>query len=239
MNKKFVILLLLGTALAISTGCRTKSKFTARDMDMSHVSNHAERKQVFYDFLRPIVENENNRIRALRRSLLAARQNNNRKAFVARIAEQYKVPWNKDDEDWMKLLERVDTVPLQVALAQSAIETNWGRSRFALEGNNFFGQWCNVKDCGMVPEKRAEGKLHEVARYDSVNASVRSYLQNINTTRAYYSLREIRRKQREADQVPDAIALAGGLKKYSQRRGHYVNSVKRLIINDKMLMLGS
>jgi Bax protein len=239
MNKKFVILLLLGAALAISAGCRIKTTVTAKDMDMSAVHNHEERKKRFYNFLRPVIESENNRIKTLRQSLMAARQHNNRKAFVKRIAEQYNVAWSENNQDWNKLLERVDIVPLQIVLAQSAIETNWGRSRFALEGNNFFGQWCHVKNCGMVPERRSSGKKHEVERYNSINASVRSYLKNINTTRAYYPLREIRRRLRETGQALDALALAGGLKKYSQRRGHYVNSVKRQIIKDNALMLGS
>jgi Bax protein len=241
MNFKNTVtcLLLAGTIVISITGCRVQTEFTARDMDMHNVQTHAERKQRFFDFLRPIIEQENRRILALRQSLLAAKMHNNRKAFVSGIARSYTVNWDPGNENWDKLLERVDAIPVEIALAQSAIETNWGKSRFALQGNNFFGQWCLQKNCGIVPEKRSRNQTHEVARFDSVNASVRSYLKNINTARAYYSLRKLRRMQREAGEPVNPVAMAGGLVNYSQRRYQYVNAIKRLIVQDSALMLGS
>ena len=65
------------------------------------------------------------------------------------------------------------------------MESAWGTSRFAREGNNLFGQWCYKTGCGIVPKRRGEGQVHEVASFESVDAAVASYLRNINSHRAY------------------------------------------------------
>ena len=39
------------------------------------------------------------------------------------------------------LLIKVDTIPVSLALAQAVIESGWGTSRFAYEGNALFGQY--------------------------------------------------------------------------------------------------
>ncbi|MGW8288481.1 MAG: hypothetical protein ACWGOD_09605, partial [Desulfobulbales bacterium] len=48
------------------------------------------------------------------------------------------------------LLERVDAVPTSIILAQGAIESSWGSSRFTREGNSIFGMW-TWKNKGIVP----------------------------------------------------------------------------------------
>lgn len=90
----------------------------------------------------------------------------------------------------------------------------------------------------MVPDKREAGTKHEVARFKSVNASVRSYIKNINTGTVYAPLRNIRKINRAAGKEPDAYAQAGGLIKYSQRREEYIKEIRSIIQANKALMLG-
>ena len=47
-----------------------------------------------------------------------------------------------------QLAERVDTIPTSLVLVQGATESGWGTSRFAVEGNNLFGQRCYDTGCG-------------------------------------------------------------------------------------------
>ncbi|MBE9567673.1 MAG: glucosaminidase domain-containing protein [Proteobacteria bacterium] len=205
---------------------------------MSNIIDINDKKQRFFDFMRPIIIDENARILKLREKLLAARENNNDKTFVAHIAKTYTVDWHSENGNWDKLLERVDTIALELPLAQSAAESAWGQSRFAQEGNNFFGQWCYTEDCGIIPKKRDKGTRHEVASFKSVNDSVRSYMKTINTGRVYVQLRKIRSENRAAGKKPDAIAQAGGLIKYSQRREAYVKEIRSMIRYNQKLMLG-
>lgn len=70
-----------------------------------------------------------------------------------------------------------------------------------------------------------------------MNASVRSYLKNINTGSVYAPLRNIRKNNRAAGKKPDATAQAGGLIKYSQRREKYVKEIQSLIRTNQELMV--
>lgn len=214
-------------------------QFTAKDLDMTHVVDVKDKKKRFFDFMRPIVKDENNRVLKLRESLISARKTNSNQAMVAETAKDYSVDWEPGKENWEKLLERVDAVALELVLAQSANESAWGQSRFATQGSNFFGQWCYKKGCGLVPKKRDKGTKHEVAKFSSVNKSVRSYIKNINTGRVYAPLRQVRRQNREAGKEPNAIAQAGGLIKYSQRREAYVKEIRSMIRYNQKLMLGN
>ena len=89
-----------------------------------------------------------------------------------------------------------------------------------------------------MPKKRDKGTRHEVAKFKTVNDSVRSYIKNINTGRVYAPLRKVRREDREQGQPANAYDQAGGLIKYSQRREAYVKEIRSMIRVNKKLMLG-
>jgi Bax protein len=237
MEKLFVPVFLIAIVVA-TVAIQPDTGITADDLDMSNLSGVDDRKKRFFDFMRPIINDENAKILKLRKQLLAAKEQNNNKVFVARTAKQYSVSWDPKKENWDKLLERVDAIALELSLAQSADETAWGQSRFAKQGNNFFGQWCYTKGCGIIPAERNRGSTHEVTRFNSINDSVRSYIKTINTGRAYARLRKVRRENRAAGKQPNAKAQAGGLIKYSQRGEAYVKEIRALIRVNKKLMLG-
>jgi len=236
--EKLLVPLFLIAIVAITAAIQPRTGFTANDLDMSDIKDINDKKIRFFNFMRPIINDENARVLKLREKLITAKENNNNKKFVARTAKAYSVNWDPENENWDKLLERVDTVALELSLAQSATESAWGQSRFARQGNNFFGQWCYTKGCGIVPAERGKGSTHEVASFSSVNNSVRSYIKNINTGRAYALLRKIRRDNRTTGKQPDAKAQATGLVKYSQRREEYVKEIRAMIQVNKKLMTG-
>lgn len=237
--KKFILLCCLLSLNAFSPVLYADAKIvTASDLDMSNLRDVTDKKRRFFDFMRPIINDENAKVLALREKLVAAKKNKNNHELVAKTAESYSVEWTTGKESWKKLLERVDAIALEVALAQSANESAWGQSRFAQQGNNFFGQWCYRKGCGIVPKKRDKGTRHEVASFKSVNDSVRSYIKNINTGRVYAPLRKVRREDREKGKPANAYDQAGGLIKYSQRRGEYVKEIRSMIKYNQKLMLG-
>lgn len=236
--KKATFIFLLFTFALTNAACKVKNKVTAQDLNMTNLVDVDDRKKRFFDFMRPIINDENTKVLSLRKALQTAKKNNNRKAFVTKTAKDYNLNWEAGKENWDELLERVDAVALEVALAQSANESAWGQSRFAQKGNNFFGQWCYEKGCGIIPEQRDEGTKHEVAKFDSVNESVQSYIKNINTSHAYYPLRKARKEDRIAGKNPDALSQTSGLVKYSQRREEYVKEILSMIRVNKKLMLG-
>ena len=76
------------------------------------------------------------------------------------VAKKYKVSWKLygSNKFYDKLLNRVNIIPISMAVAQGAVESGWGKSRFAKEANNYFGHWCFTKGCGLVPSARSEGE---------------------------------------------------------------------------------
>ena len=89
-----------------------------------------------------------------------------------------------------KLLQKVDKIPVSLALAQAAIESGWGTSRFAIEGNALFGQyiWDQNKD-GIVPENRDLGENYKIKSFNTLSDSVSSYMKNLNTNHHYAEFR--------------------------------------------------
>lgn len=211
--------------------------------DFDQIKEVSARKQAFFEYLAPVVATENQRVLRQRERLveLAERlQAGERltwldRRWLGRLAGEYDVNWERDGEgddrlESVAMLERrVDAVPVSLALVQAATESGWGRSRFAVEGNNLFGHWCYRRGCGLVPERRNTGAAHEVAAFDSVSASVRRYLHNLNTHAAYAPLRAIRARLRDNGDSPSAMALADGLTRYSERREEYVDEIKTVI----------
>ena len=137
-------------------------------------------------------------------------------SFVKALTRKYRT--RSADE----LLRRVDIVPLSLILAQGALESSWGTSRFAVEGNNIFGMW-TWEGRGMVPNRRDKGKTHKVEIYDSILDSVRTYLLTLNRLSAYQELRDIRQHSL------DSVDLAEGLFLYSERGDAYIQDIVSVI----------
>jgi len=164
----------------------------------------------------------------------AAAAIHNEAAALRRLGKRYNMAAVGDgpgalEEHVEKLLLRVDVVPASLVIAQAAKESGWGSSRFAREGNNFFGIWCFNRGCGMTPANRDAGRHHEVAMFDTVKEGVRYYIRTINSHNAYSTLRQIRAVARNNNQPFGGEQLATGLLRYSERGVLYVNEIQSMI----------
>lgn len=195
-----------------------------------------EKKKAFVSFMKPGVDYINGLLVSAHNRLIALEKsgsmNEDDKQFLSRVSELFNhpLPENGPDKAWYKeALKRVDVIPADLVLTQAAKESGWGTSRFAREGNNYFGQWCYTAGCGLVPGARTEGMTHEVAVFDDAYQSIRAYFLNVNRNRAYAGLRDIRSKLRKSNQPLSGEALANGLISYSERGQAYVDEVQGMI----------
>jgi Bax protein len=209
--------------------------------DFAHYTQVQQKKSAFFDYMLPLVIQSNQVVIEDRNELeMLASKNDDFSFFerraLNRLADNYFVHREKrnDLEVIEQLLLRVDPVPPSLALAQAAIESAWGTSRFAVQGNNLFGQWCYKKGCGLVPLRRNSGSHHEVAKFDRVSESVKSYIRNINTHRAYADLRVSRARLRSAENSASGHQLAENLIEYSELREKYVDEVQAVIRINKL-----
>ena len=208
--------------------------------DFSQITDVNQKKAAFFDFLRPAVEHENQRVDRERKFLESIKPtvsvgeplSSDQLNYVEKLAETYKVSLHEQgvNADWLsEMLSRVDMIPESLVLSQAANESGWGTSRFAVEGNNYFGQWCYRKGCGLVPNARNDGANHEVAVFASPYLSVQAYFMNVNTNRAYQDLRDIRAAQRMSGEIIEGTKLAEGLSRYSERGQAYVDEIQAMI----------
>ena len=206
--------------------------------DFSDIPAGEARKAAFFAYLGPIVDRANERRLEDRAYLLTLQQQQMQQATLAKrdrirletLRTDYGLGRDLEVDALIEaLLERVDSIPRSLALAQAAKESAWGTSRFAVEANNYFGQRCYRKNCGLVPAARRRGAKFEVRRFPSVEASVASYMNNINTHPEYQILREYRAEQRRRGVPLSGIHAAERLTQYSERRQAYVDEIQSLI----------
>tara|TARA_E500000081_G_scaffold9087_1_gene10859 strand:+ start:4739 stop:5422 length:684 start_codon:yes stop_codon:yes gene_type:complete len=105
-------------------------------------------------------------------------------------------------------------LPRKLIIAQAILESAWGKSRFANEGNNLFGiRTFDKSQEHLLPITWDPNKWPGwgVKVYESKCASVRDYVRIINEVWAYEELREARKEN------PDitAVELAMYLDKFS------------------------
>ncbi len=204
--------------------------------DFSQYPAGSERKEAFFGYFLPLVEQRNQEILQTRERVkewseradsLSSREERELLELGSRLNISEFDPQN--ETHWNLLLRRLDKVPPSLALAQAANESAWGTSRFSLEGYNYFGQWCFTKGCGIVPSSRDTGKTHEVASFGTPRQSVESYMQNLNRHNAYKDLRLIRERLRDQGEPITGVALAAGLEQYSERGEEYIKELRSMI----------
>ena len=152
-------------------------------------------------------------------------------AWLNNLTTAYKITGaNLQNEDtWQQLLSRVDVVPTSLVIAQAIEESSWGKSRFAKQGNNLFGQWCYSEGCGLVPHQRAQDATFEVKRFSDAQASVKSYMLNLNTLHLYHDFRTRRSDLRVAGRPVTGLNLVDALNMYSIHRQVYINAILQII----------
>ena len=196
--------------------------------EIKKIENTKKRKNLFIQIVLPLILEENNRIRIDRRklfSILNKNINSNvEKRWINKKFKQYGVV----NKDLSTLKIRMDMVPVSLAIAQSAKETGWGTSRFALEGNALFGQWTWEGE-GIKPSGADTNSTHKVMKFKVLKASVRAYIRNLNTHRSYKSFRRERAVQRDNFEKFNSLELANHLDKYAETGKEYVKILKQII----------
>jgi Bax protein len=239
MNRVIVLILLLLTAIFVSLALFSKSSNPIPDFTI--YDNVKDKKIAFFDYMLPLVREQNSRIKNQRERLLELQHlsmpefSKSQEDLVIELIQEYRIKSNEVSTNEIKeLMLRVDEVPASLALAQAAMESAWGTSRFAVQANNLFGQWCYTEGCGLVPLRRDTGSSHEVEKFRSVSDAVSSYMRNINSHRAYTDLRNARAQLRESGDVVTGYKLAEGLIDYSELREAYVEEIQAVIRINKL-----
>ena len=186
------------------------------------------KKKAFLDFIVPIAKKLNIKILKQRKIVIGLKTKEDLTSDEKQLLEKLMREYKTDNID--TLLVRLDIIPVSLIVAQSVIESGWGTSRFAQQGNSLFGQR-DYSGSGIKP-KHATG--FTVAKFDTIPDSVKSYLNNLNTHKAYKKFRNIRKYMRDNGENIDSLRLVKGLTKYSERGLAYVQDVASIIKSNKL-----
>ncbi len=196
----------------------------------SHLAlSGTEQKESFIKIVLPLILASNEEISKRREAIRRAFENDDW-ATLEKWAKLYKIDVTDQDNKALmtRLLERADTIPVALALAQAAVESGWGTSRFAIQGNALFGQWAWREQAGIRPLDASNDRA-VVRSFGSLLGSVRAYMHNLNTHSHYQKFRKARSALRNRPKAGEARILAKYLDRYAEIGQAYVKKLEVLI----------
>jgi len=201
--------------------------------DFNAIEDATQRKTLFLAFMLPNIQAVNATIIAERTHLQQLQKQGEptvkTQKELDRFAERY-----GGEATFDSLLKRVDIIPVSLALTQSAIESGWGTSRFAAQGNALFGEHTSSDEYGLQPAGLSENSQIKIEAFETTYDAVASYMLNLNAHTAYEDLRNTRASLRAQDQPLTATALAPSLLSYSERAQAYVDDVLLIITQNNL-----
>ena len=195
----------------------------AIDLSVLDVQN---KKQAFINIMLPSIllakhQLEEDRIKVLALEKKREPLSDEEERYLANLKKDYKCHTSKE------LLLRLSTHPTSIVLAQAAIESGWGTSRFYKEANNVFGVWSYSENEPRIKAMEdREGKSVYVRKYDVLPESIISYFKTI-ARGPYSEFRAAREK------ISEVSVLISYLEVYSELREEYVKRLDQLIQYNK------
>ena len=202
--------------------------------DLNTLGDTRKKRDLFIKIMLPLILDENKKISDDREKLFKILSKDfntaGERVWLRRRFNEYKI----DDKDFSELKMRMDIIPVSIGLAQSANESGWGTSRFALEGNALIGQWTYSKK-GISPSDKDPNKTHKVLQFQILKASVKAYKNNLNTHNAYRKFREERARLRQEGKPIKGLELTEFLDKYAAIGEKYVKILDGIIRQNSLM----
>lgn len=179
----------------------------------------SEKKQQFYTLVLPPLRDVYTK---LQKQYLEIQKNIDNPAYKEKITKLKKIYKVTTDE---ALLMALKPHPISIALAQAAMESAWGTSRFFHKANNIFGMWSVNKNEKRIPanEQRKGKYTIWLKKFDSLEDSIRAYYITLSRAKAYKKFRKL---NYETD---DVYIIITGLTSYSERGEKYVKELGNMI----------
>jgi Bax protein len=118
-------------------------------------------------------------------------------------------------------LKKEEQIPSLLIIAQSIVESDYGTSRFAKEGNALFGVRVWSKN-GILPLKQDPSINWRIKTYHSKCASTKDYINILNNNHHYSNFRNLRKKTK------DPIKLAETLENYSTSQTYRIEIIRMI-----------
>jgi Bax protein len=124
-------------------------------------------------------------------------------------------------------LHKYERIPTELIIAQAVLESNYGKSRFAKQGNNLFGirTW-NLKEKHIKPFDTND-QTFGIKVFKSKCSCVRYYIKILNNSSAFKEFRKMRKKMLDNNYI-NVLSLTQYISKFATDKD-YVKKVQRTI----------
>jgi Bax protein len=196
-------------------------------------------KAYFSEYIYKLTKKENLKIleeRSFIKNLLSSSEikttiNKKQLKKLTELKKRYRV---KNLYDLKSYMMKIDVIPPSMSIAQAAVESAWGKSRFTKKANNIFGHWTYNSKNGIVPKRRTAGSKHLIRVFKNLQDSLSAYMLNLNRHTAYKSFREKRYQTRMKNKHPMGLELSQTMTKYSGIGKKYLSILKSVIKKNKL-----
>lgn len=181
-----------------------------------------EKKRKFFDMMLPAILVAKTNLDLTRKEvkILSKKTELSRveKHRLNRLMKKFKT------NDIQVLIKRLHTFPVSIVLAQAAIESGWGSSRFFLQANNPFGIWSfSTKHNRIAASSTRDGTKVYLRKFEDLEQAIDTYYVMLATGKPFAAFRDARMRTNNPD------TLIQSLKMYSERRESYIADLAQVI----------
>lgn len=200
--------------------CLANLSYAATVTQAKEFSNYKNKKQIFIQTVLSEVESVERTILRDKKTIegmLAKKQNTwteEERRILEKNYEKFKVK-NRTAKD---LLKKMIVPPPSLILAQAIVESGYGTSKVAKQGNNLFGVTSLSKS---DQDSISTGRLR-YKRYPNIHASVEDYILTLARNQRYEKLREGIRQGENSLQL---VHRLGGYSELGKGYSHYVAKI--------------
>ncbi len=182
------------------------------------------KKDRFYALLVPAVEKIHKEL-LFKYKIIAMDIKQSKNLFnIDLLKQKYRV--HSDEE----LLMALKPHPQSIVLAQAAMESAWGTSRFFTKANNVFGMWSANKNEPRIAasQKRGGKRTIWLRKFSTIEESIRAYYFLMARGKAFKEFRSLR------VQTENPYELVKKLDKYSEIGDKYGEELTQMIKYNKL-----
>ncbi len=203
------------------------------------IKNTKKAKEYFSEYIYKLTKKENIRILEERNFVKKLLSSNDAKTNITKeqlnklteLQKRYRIKKLYNLKSYML---KIDVIPPSMSIAQAAVESAWGKSRFTKKANNIFGHWTYNSKNGIVPKRRPAGSKHFIRVFPNIQSSLRAYMLNLNRHTAYKSFQKKRYQTRTKNKNPMGMELSQTMLKYSGIGKKYLAILKSVIRKNKL-----
>lgn len=180
----------------------------------------SQKKKDFYAMMIPALDVVYKELQEQYIEIDALIKNNPTDAKIALLKKRYKVDSNEE------LLIALKPHPKSIAVAQGAMESAWGTSRFYKDAYNIFGVWSFNKNDKRIAAGETRGtKTIWLKKYDNVTGSIRDYYLTMSRSKAFKSFKKLN----FIKENQDPYLLVKKLDRYSEKGALYGEELASMI----------